>query len=459
MTTAATETQLPTLDSLTEEAVAQRSEAAGEPTWLRDRRLEAYKRWADLEWPRLRGEEAWKDTPFNRFSVDLPLVSADGAGPLVPAVLVDGLAHLGARADLRDGELEVWLSDAETAAGVVVCDLAEAAVRYEGLVREHLGRLTSDHDRTVAANDAAWTRGVFVYVPEETELDSPIGVTVRVSRPGAHLPRLLVVVERHASAQLFYEHASTGLDNEKATVDEVVEVIVADGARLDFVTLQDWEGRVGHMTVQGFELHRDSQVRHLTITMGGETVRVRPEVRLVGPGSRIELLGIYFSEDRQHFEHHPFIEHIAGHAVSDVLYKGALQGHSRTVFRGHIYVHREAVGSDSNETNKSLILTEGAKADSTPFLEIECSEVKAGHGSATGQVDENQLFYLRSRGVPPEEALRLLVFGFFSEVLERIELPAVRERAMSYIAEEIDRVDLAALGRRGRPSGSEEVKP
>ncbi|MFN2557848.1 MAG: Fe-S cluster assembly protein SufD [Nitriliruptorales bacterium] len=468
MTTAATETPLPTLDSLTEEAIAHRSEVAAEPTWLRDRRLEAYKRWADLEWPRLRGEEAWKDTPFTRFAVDLPLVSGEGGvlagddGPTAqtagaPAVLVDGLARVGARADLRDGELEIRLSEAQEGAGVVVCDLAEAALRYEGLVREHLGRLTVDHDRTVAANDAAWTRGVFVYVPEEAELDTPLAVTVRVGQPGAHLPRLLVVVDRHASAQLFLEHVSMGLGDARATVDEVVEVVVADGAKLDFVTIQDWEGRVGHMTVQGFELHRDSEVRHLAVTIGGESVRLRPEVRLVGPGSRIEPLGVYFSEGGQHFEHHPFIEHLAGHATSDVLYKGALQGRSRTVFRGHIYVHRDAVGSDSNETNKSLILSEGAKADSTPFLEIECSEVKAGHGSATGQVDENQLFYLRSRGIPPEDALRLVVFGFFSEVLERIGIPAVRERAMSYIAEELDHVDLAAVGRRhsGSPEGVE----
>ncbi|MDP8961854.1 MAG: Fe-S cluster assembly protein SufD [Actinomycetota bacterium] len=464
MTTAPTETGVPTLDTLSEEAIAHRSEAAGEPTWLLDRRLEAYKRWADLGWPKLRGEEAWKDTPFTRFVVDLPLVTGDVDVPAppapeavtVPAVLVDGLAQCGARADVRDGELDVWVSDAQTTAGVVVCDLAVAAERYEGLVREHLGRLTADHDGTVAANDAAWTRGVFVYVPPEAELDAPIGVTIRVGRAGTHLPRLLVVVERHASAQLFCEHVSAGLGDDRATVDEVVEVIVADGAKLDFVTAQDWEGRVGHMVVQGFELHRDTQVRHLAVTIGGDTVRMRPEVHLVGPGSRIEPLGVYFSHGGQHFEHHPFIEHVAGHAVSDVLYKGALQGHSRTVFRGHIYVHRDAVGSDSNETNKSLVLTAGAKADSTPFLEIECADVKAGHGSATGQVDENQLFYLHSRGIPPDEALRLVVFGFFAEVLDRIDIPSVLERTMNHIAEEINAVDLATVVGRGRPSLSEK---
>jgi Fe-S cluster assembly protein SufD len=441
------------LDALTEEAVAGRSEAAGEPAWLRDRRLEAFKRWADQAWPQLRGEELWRDTPFTRFAVDVPLVTAaDGAhrqaGPAVASPLLDQ-TDLSGRVTMRDGEVSMLgCADAE-AAGVTITDLASAAKLHEDLVREHLGALTADHDRTVAANDAAWTSGVFVYVPPEVELDRPLGISVQATRPGAHLPRILVVVGNHARAKLFVEHVSPDLV-EAATVDEVAEIVVLDGAKLDLVSLQDWKGRVGHLAVQGAALHRDAELRHLAVTIGGETVRMRPEVRLVGPGSRIEPLGVYFSDEGQHFEHHPFIAHVAGHATSDVLYKGALQGKSRTVFRGHIYVHADAVGSDSNEVNKSLVLTEGAKADSTPFLEIECSEVVAGHGSATGQIDEDQLFYLESRGVRAEDALRLVVFGFFAEVLERIDLPQVRDRTMAHIAAEVDRADLSAIARRGR---------
>lgn len=448
-------TEPPTLDTLTEQEIADRSEAAGEPAWLRDRRLEGYKRWADLEWPKLRGEELWRDTPFTRFRVDVPLATADGGVPAVRSPLIDSLDGLAGRAILADGHVELAGSVVAESAGVIITDLASAAREHEELVREHLGRLTADHDRTVAASDAAWTAGLFVYIPPEVELSAPIGISVAVGHPGAHLPRVLLVVDRHARAEALIEHVSAPLDS-PATVDEVVEVVVGDGARVDLVTVQDWKSKVGHLSLQAAELQRDAHLTHVTVTIGGDTVRLRPEVHLVGPGAKIEPLGVYFADDGQHFEHHPFIEHAAGHAVSDVLYKGALQGRSRTVFRGHIYVHKDAVGSDSNETNKSLILSDGAKADSTPFLEIECSDVRAGHGSATGQVDQNQLFYLESRGITPEDALRLVVFGFFAEVLDRIELPAVRDRTSQHIAAEVERADLAALSSRGRPLGRGE---
>ncbi len=436
------------LDQLTDEFLAQRSESLAEPAWLRDRRLEAYKVWIDQEWPKPRGEELWRDTPFRRFAVDVPIV-AGGRGGAVRVELLDAVERLSARADLADGSVTVSVTDEATAAGVVVTDLREAASgAHADLVREHLGAQTADHDRTVTTNDAAWTAGVLVHVPPEVELDAPIGITVHAGQDGAHLPRLLVIVGQHAAAQVLLEHTSAGLTG-PTTVDEVAEVVVGDGARLDFVSLQNWTGPVGHLAVQAARLHRDAELKHLAVTFGGETVRLRPELHLAGPGSRVEPLGVYFSDEGQHFEHHLFIEHVAGHAVSDVMYKGALQGKSRTVFRGHIYVHRDAVGSDSNEVNKNLILTEGAKADSTPFLEIECSEVTAGHGSATGQVDEDQVFYLESRGVRPDDALRLIVFGFFAEVLDRIGLPAVREQTMAYIAEELEHADLGGLLRGG----------
>lgn len=434
-----------TLDALDEQDLGARAEAAGEPTWLRDRRLEAFKVWADQRWPQVRGDEYWKDTPFTRFSVDVPIVHANGLADPVASPLLDSI-ELAGLAQIRSGRGVVMGCSAAEAQGVVITTVREAAEQHEDLVREHLGSLTADRDRTVTANDAAWTAGVFVYIPAEVELDQPIGISIQARTPGAHLPRVLVVAEEHARAAIFIEHVSDV--DEPTTVDEVAEFIVGDGAALDVVSIQDWTGPVGHMAVQAAALHRDARMRHLVVTVGGETVRMRPEVRLVGPGSTIEPLGVYFSDEGQHFEHHPFIEHVAGHATSDVLYKGALQGTSRTVFRGHIFVHKDAVGSDSNEVNKSLILTPGAKADSTPFLEIECSEVTAGHGSATGQIDREHMFYLRSRGISAEDALRLVVFGFFAEVLDRIDLPAVKEHTMDQIHAEIDDADLSAIAAR-----------
>ncbi|MEX0705795.1 MAG: SufD family Fe-S cluster assembly protein, partial [Nitriliruptoraceae bacterium] len=156
-------------------------------------------------------------------------------------------------------------------------------------------------------------------------------------------------------------------------------------------------------------------------------------------------LGVYFADEGQWFDLQPYVRHLAPHATSDVLFKGALQGHSRTVFRGNVFVHRDAVGTATDENNRSLILTEGARADATPFLEIECSDITAGHGSATGQIDARQLFYLESRGIPRDDALRLIVYGFFREVVDEFNLPGISEVALAVIEQRIDAVDLAEI--------------
>ena len=410
-----------TLDELNAGFVASSAEDAGEPTWLRDRRLEANKRFVDQDWPDSREDEYWRSTPFaKRFDTTLPIV---------------------------DTTVSIEAPD-----GVVVAHLRDAATDHEELVREHLGSLTTtnpdgtgaDEDRTITASDVAWRGGAFVHVPNDVEVDEPIVVTFDVDEPGTHLPRVLVVLGRFAKATVVIEHESD--IDDRALVNEVVEVVVGDGANLDLVSLQEWDGPVDHLSLQKAALHRDATYRHLAVNIGGATVRLRPEVDLVGPGASCFPLGVYFADDGQWFDMQPYIRHIAPHATSDVLYKGALQGGSRTVFRGNVFVGKDAVGTVTDENNRSLILTDGARADATPFLEIECAEIQAGHGSATGQLDANQLFYLESRGLTREQAVRQIVFGFFREVLERFELPEVQERAMAHIEHEIELTDFDSLG-------------
>jgi Fe-S cluster assembly protein SufD len=244
---------------------------------------------------------------------------------------------------------------------------------HEDLVEPVLGSLTTSdpegtggqEDRTITVNDAAWTAGVFLYVPPELELSAPIGVHVHVTQPGAHLPRVLAVAGHHAKAMLYLEHTSVpGVD---ALVDEVIEVIARDSAEVHVASLQTWSNEIEHLSLQKVQAHRDATVGQLSITIGGRTVRLRPETDLVGPGASTRPLGIYFADEGQWFDLQPYVRHIAPRASSDVLFKGALQGRSRTVFRGNVYVAKDAVGTDTDENNKSLILTEGARADSTPF--------------------------------------------------------------------------------------------
>ena len=440
-----------TLSSFTEDDLAARSAAAGEPGWLTDRRLAAAKRALDLDWPDSRNDEFWRSTPFaQRIDVERDIVRS-GAGT-APGSFTDQLALAVPVVRIVDGVLtEVTVPAALAARGVVVSDLSTAAEEHRDLVEAHLGSLTTadpegtggDADRTITANDAAWTAGVFVHVPAEVELDEPIVVQVHVSESGAHLPRVLAVLGHHARAAIYLEHSST--PEVDALVDEVVEVIAQDAAHLDVVSFQQWGTSVDHLALQKVQAHRDSNVRHLSVTTGGRTVRFLPETDLVGPGAQTRPRGVYFADEGQWFDLQPYVRHLAPHALSDVLFKGALQGHSRTVFRGNIFVHKDAVGTDTDENNKSLILTEGARADATPFLEIECSDIVAGHGSATGQIDALQLYYLTSRGIPREQALRLIVTGFFREVFSDVHLPGVEEAALERIDALVDAADLSSF--------------
>ncbi len=440
-----------TLSTFTEDELAGRSTAAEEPTWLTDRRLAAAKRALDLAWPDSRKDEFWRSTPFQqRIDVEREIV-ATGAG-VAPDSFTAPLELALPVARIVDGVLvELTVPAGLAERGVVVTDLSSAATEHRGLVEAHLGSLTSsdpegtggDADRTITANDAAWTAGVFVYVPPEVELDEPIVVQVHVSESGAHLPRVLAVLGHHARAAIYLEHTSS--PEVDALVDEVVEVIADDASHLDIASFQLWGAKVDHLALQKVQAHRDSRIRQLSVTIGGRTVRYLPETDLVGPGAETRPLGLYFADEGQWFDLQPYVRHIAPHATSDVLFKGALQGHSRTVFRGNIFVHRDAIGTDTDENNKSLILTEGARADATPFLEIECADIVAGHGSATGQIDALQLYYLTSRGIRRDEALRLIVTGFFREVFSGVDLPGVEDAALERIDALVDKADLSSF--------------
>lgn len=465
MTTPATRAPGIPLDALSDDAVAARS--ADEPAWLRDRRHAALKRFLDQRWPDSRADEYWRSTPFDRrFDVSLPLAIGDGGLGDAPEPVTATLGLETALARVVDGVVvDVSIPASLAERGVVVADLSAAASSHEDLVRTHLGSLTtsatdgtgSDEDRTISANDAAWSGGVFVHVPDDVELEAPIGVQIHVAQPGTHLPRVLVVVGTNAQATVYVEHTSSDLGAGKALVSEVVESVLLDGARLKLATLNEWGSGVAHLSLQKAAAHRDATYHHLSLNVGGDTIRLRPEVDLVGPGSSCYPLGIYFTDEGQWFDLQPYIRHIAPRATSDVLFKGALQGKSRTVFRGNVLVGKDAVGTDTNEQNKALILTDGARADSTPFLEILCADIKAGHGSATGQIDARHLFYLESRGIEREQALRLIVQGFFREVLDRVDLPGLESRALTHIEREIDRADLERIGvRDATPEGELE---
>src|SRR6478609_3563713 len=277
-----------------------------------------------------------------------------------------------------------------------------------------------------------------VTMPAQTRIEEPVMITV--TGPGVSqiaYGHLHLRLEAFAEAVVVLDYRGSG------TYAENVEVVLADGARLTVVSVQDWADDAVHVAAQHIRIGRDAVLRATTVSLGGDLVRQSPTVTFTQPGGDAELLGLYFADAGQHLEHRLLVDHAVPHCRSNVSYKGALQGDpakpdAHTVWIGDVLIQAAAEGTQTFEVNRNLVLTDCARADSVPNLEIETGEiVGAGHASTTGRFDDEQLFYLLSRGIPPEVAKRLVVRGFFGEVLLRIGIQSVRERAAEIIEREL----------------------
>jgi Fe-S cluster assembly protein SufD len=244
---------------------------------------------------------------------------------------------------------------------------------------------------------------------------------------------VIVEVGANATATVVIDHTGS------TTYAGMLSIIVGDGARLTLVNLQDWAEDSVHVEHQAAAVGRDATFTSATVTLGGDLVRLTPTVHFTGPGASAELLGLYFADAGQHLEHRLFVDHDQPNCRSRASYKGALQGKSaRTVWIGDVLIRAAATGTDTYEENRNLILTDGARADSVPNLEIETGEViGAGHASTTGRFDDEQLFYLMARGIPEAEARRLVVRGFFADIVDRIGVPEVRDRLLAAVEREL----------------------
>ena len=435
-----------TFEGLTEDDVLRLSDAYAEPEWLRDRRLEALKQFSDLPWPTGQ-EEEWRYTgpKLFDFSREVHVTSGDAiarTGGIVAAL--EG--QLAGSIRIVDGAVAgTSVSPQAEDAGVIVSDLASAARDHAAIVQEALGSAIGADTKFDALSLAAFTGSAFVYVPRNVELQQPLAVTIQTGTDGAIAPRVLVVLGDNASAQVYVDHAGDA----QTTVVEAVEVVLGPGARAQVCSAQDWGDSVDHIGTHTGLVGPNADYRHLEVSLGGKTLYLRPDVRLDHPGGNGDMLGVYFCDEGQHIEHRSLIHHNASHTSSNLIYKGALQGDSRATFYGTIRIEEHAKATVSDETNRNLILTDKARADSIPVLEILNSDVvRCGHHSSVGQVDELQMFYLESRGIPREEAARLLVFGFFAEVTDRINLPAVTEVVLGEVEREIRSGPTALMNQR-----------
>ncbi len=288
-------------------------------------------------------------------------------------------------------------------------------------------------DRAAVVASANTPDATHLRIAADAELTEPVRVVVTGTAGLRSNGQVVVEAGRHSRAVVVLDHQGSGEHTGN------VEVVVGDGADLTVVSIQAWDDDAHHLGQHDALVGRDATYRHIAVSLGGGIVRLNTNVRYAGPGGSATLLGVYFADAHQHLEHRSFVDHNTPSCTSRVTYKGALQGDSaHTVWVGDVLIRAEAEGTDTYELNRNLVLTDGARADSVPNLEIETGEiVGAGHASATGRFDDEQLFYLQARGIPEDEARRLVVRGFLIDVVNQIPVADLRERLNADIDAEL----------------------
>jgi Fe-S cluster assembly protein SufD len=373
----------------------------GEPDWLHERRRSALAAFERLPAPSKTDEE-WRRTDVSGLNV------AD-------------FANLEHKNGFKLGAL------AALPKGVILEPLRVAAEKHRSLVEPLLFTLArADRDRFTALHAAFFTGGTFLYVPDGVVIDQPI-VGQHMSHEGGSsvLPHTLIVAGRGARFHYLDEYISE--EDEPGYRSGSAEIFVGEGADVGYVALQKWGRNTWHFGDQRARLDRDSKLRLFNVTLGGRFSKTRVEASLQGQGANAELKAIYFGSGNQFFDFHTLQDHKVGNTRSDLLFKGALQDTARTVYAGLIRIEKGAARSDAYQANRNLVLSDHAKATSIPMLEIDNNDVRCTHGATVGPVDPQHLFYLRSRGIPETTAKRMIVQGFFGDVLERIPFEHARK--------------------------------
>ena len=423
-----------------ERALASLPEAAG---FTGDLRRQAFADFEALPIPSHETEE-WRYTDLSELELTFAPYTAGGRTENldgVPGEVLEAAGDIGERAGLQiqhDSDVMVThLDPGLVAKGVVFCDLDAAAASHPELVERYLHDLVpSKRTRFTAMHAAFRTGGTFLYVPRDTKVDLPLQTLTYVDVDGAAVfPHTLIVVEAGAEVTFIERYASPDLT--RAFSDAITEIHMGDGAHVRYAAIQDWGAGMTHLAVQRARVGRDADLRTLSLGFGADLARTETEVELAEPGGFSEQLGVFFGDGEQHFDHRSSQEHVAPNCTSDLLYKGALRDRSRAVYSGWVYVRPGAQKTDAMQTSRNIVLSEHAKADAIPNLEIEANDVKCGHAASVGPVEDDTLFYLESRGIPHEEAERLIVTGFFQEVLDRVQIDEVRVGAEAAIAAEL----------------------
>lgn len=387
--------------------------------------------------------EEWRYTDLRSFDLDQfrPFKAEPWTTTLdeVPAGVLDAVGTVGERAGLSiQHNSAVISSHLDPGVDIHFESIDDALRDHPELTEPYLHQaVPADRTRFTALHAAFRTGGSFVLVPKGVKVEAPLQAVTYVDHEGlAVFPHTILVLEEGAELTFIDRYASPDLEH--ALSNAVVELYVGPNAKLRYVSLQEWGSGMTHLSVQRAIVDRDAEVRTLAVTFGGSLSRAEAESILEGDGGYSEMLGVYFGDGAQHFDHRSIQDHLGSRTGSDLLYKGALKDESRAIYSGNVIIRKGAHKCDAYQTNRNILLSEHAKADSIPNLEILSNDpVRCGHAASVGPVDEDVLFYLQTRGIAYPEAVRLVVTGFFQEVLDRVALPEIREGLERAILDEL----------------------
>lgn len=414
------------------------------PGFVRGLRAQGLEEWRALTIPSQQTEE-WRYTDLEDFDVDSfsPFAEGGGAEAMTRHGVLQAAAVVGERSGFqvqRNSEvISTQLGEGLADRGVIFCDLDLAAERHPDVVEKHLHQLVETGRTTFTALHAAFrSGGTFVYVPSGVALSAPLQTLTYLDADGAAVfPRTLLIADEGAEVTFLDRYASPAL---RGFSDAIVEIFAGPGSRVRYVNLQDYGDGVTHLAVQRMRLSRDADVKSLGVAFGGSLARTEVESILAEDGASSELLGVYFGDGEQHIDHRSIQDHIGSRTSSDLLYKGAMRDRSNAIYTGTVIIEHGAHRCDAYQTNRNILLSDHAKAHSVPNLEILTNDpTRCGHAASVGPVSEDEIFYLQSRGIPADEATRLIVRGFFAEVLDRIDIPEVRDGVEAAIEAELAR--------------------
>lgn len=433
----------PKLASLhfTEADVKALSKTKKDSTWLAKRRLEAWKKFTSLPMPTL-SDEAWRRTdlrPFKWNDVQLSALDAKFKPKRVPAAYLKPLVgkEQGGQLVINAGKIESGgTASALKRKGVIFTDLLTAAAKHPTLVKKFMGKaVPASEGKFAALAEAMMENGIFLYVPKKVEVALPLHSIISVSG-SSRFHRVLVVLEEGASVTYVHELVSSN-NNEKTLHTQIVELLVGKNANLKFVELQSLGMSTWNFTHERARVGKDGKLDWIFSAAGSHLTKNFSEIDLDGDGAWGRMSGFYFAEGDQHLDHDTQQNHNAPHTTSDLLFKGALRDQSRSVWQGMIYVAPGAQKTDGYQANRNLVLSKAARADSIPGLEILADDVRCTHGATVGQLEEEHIFYLMSRGMPRSEAEKVLVDGFFDPIMQRIAFEGVIIRLKKQILQKM----------------------